>query len=243
MKFPSPTQVWHNALYNSIDPTRPGLSAKGKSVFITGGGAGIGVAIVHAFAKAGATKIAITGRRESKLLATKTDVEKAFDGVTITTFVGDITDQKAMDNAFATIGTVDIVVNNAGYLSDLASIKDSALDEWWRGFEVNVKGSFIVAQAFLKVASANATIVNVTAGMAHLQEPVPGFSSYAASKLASAKFFQLLQEENPELCIISVHPGIVQSEMVEKATIMEAQDDGKPWCRMRAGNMLTESFS
>ena len=227
MAFPSPTKTWHNTLYDAIDPARPELSLKGKSVFVTGGGAGIGVAIVQAIAKAGAAKIAISGRTESRLLATKVDVEREFKGVAVTVFVADVVDQEATDRAFATVGVVDVVVNNAGYLPNAAPIKDSAVAEWWRGFEVNVKGSFVVAQAFLKVASANATIVNVSAAMAHMQERLPGFSSYAASKLSSAKFFQLVQEENPELRVFNVHPGVVKSDMLKKVGLTEGHDSGR----------------
>ncbi|KAK5174348.1 uncharacterized protein LTR77_001428 [Saxophila tyrrhenica] len=60
--MPSLTKTWHSQSYPSIDPLRPELSAKGKVVAITGGGGAIGAATALAFAKAGASKIAIIGR-------------------------------------------------------------------------------------------------------------------------------------------------------------------------------------
>lgn len=71
--LPSMTALWRNAPYPAIDPTRPELSTniKGKTVVVTGGGAGIGARVAHAFAKAGATQIAILGRTEKTLKANK----------------------------------------------------------------------------------------------------------------------------------------------------------------------------
>ena len=233
MEVPSPTKAVHHELYAAINPLNPTLSAKDKTVFVTGGGSSIGTAIVTAFAKAGAKTIAISGRTDKSLLATKEAVENDFKGVKITTVNADVTDQETIDRAFTSIGTIDILINNAGYLPDLASVKDANLSEWWRGFEINVKGSFIVTQAFLKVASAKATLINVTAGMVHTPVPLPGTSSYISSKIASAKFFQLMQQEQPEMRFINVHPGVIQSNMLEKAASVKSvkvQDDGNVEC-------------
>ncbi|KAL8700834.1 MAG: hypothetical protein Q9224_000782 [Gallowayella concinna] len=224
---PSPTKVIHHDTYKGIDPTKSELSAKNKRVLITGGGSAIGRAIAKAFATARAKEIAITGRTEAALFETKELIETESPGVTVTPIVADITDQQAIEDAFLSFGTVDILVNNAGFMPDLHPIKDSPLNEWWRGFEINVKGSFIVTQAFLKVASPSAALVNITAGLVHIQDPLPGYSSYVSSKTASAKFFQMLQQEHPELRVINVHPGVIQSAMLEKNAQMEAQDDGK----------------
>ncbi|KAL8805456.1 MAG: hypothetical protein Q9200_005411 [Gallowayella weberi] len=222
---PSPTKIVHHDTYKGIDPTRSELSAKNKRVLITGGGSAIGRAIAKAFATARAKEIAITGRTEAALLETKEFIETECPGVTVTPIVADITDQKAIGDAFLSLGTVDILVNNAGFMPDLCPIKESPLEEWWRGFEINVKGSFIVTQAFLKVASPDAALVNITAGLVHIKDPLPGYSSYVSSKTASAKFFQMLQQEHPELRVMNVHPGVVQSAMLEKNAQMQAQDD------------------
>lgn len=243
MEFPRPTKAVHHERYAAINPLKPTLSAKGKTVFVTGGGSSIGAAIVKAFAEAGVTHIAISGRTDKTLLATKSAVENEFEHVQITTLNVDVTDQEAMDRAFESIGTVDILVNNAGFLPDIVPAKDASLSEWWRGFEINVKGSFVVTQAFLKVASAKATLVNVSAGMVHTQTPMPGMSSYISSKFASAKFFQLMQQENPEMRFVNVHPGVIQSDMLEKAALAEAEDDGNVECRLIPFDYCSHVFS
>ncbi|MCJ1455890.1 hypothetical protein MMC28_006247 [Mycoblastus sanguinarius] len=216
MELPSLTKTWRKASYPAISPTKPSLSVTGKTVFITGGGRGVGVAIARAFAVAGASTIAITGRTEKSLLSTKKEIESSHPTSKVLTLVADITDHNAIEAAFSTVGKVDILINNAGYQSDVLNIADSDLSDWWAGFEINVKGAFIVSRAFLKVAARDAIVVNMTTGLAELPAS-PGASSYGASKLAAAKFHDALQVENPALHVVNVHPGVIITDMSQKA--------------------------
>jgi len=81
-------------------------------------------------------------------------------------YVADITDSTAINYAFtstySTLGPIHVLVNNAALMPGPRNFKDSPMDDWWKGFEVNVKGGFIVAQAFLRVAARNPVIVNVS---------------------------------------------------------------------------------
>ena len=229
MELPSLTKTWHNASYPAISPSNPALSVVGKTVFITGGGAGIGFATANAFAEAGASTIAISGRTEKTLLSAKKDIESAHKGVRVLTFVADVTDQKAVDAAFASVRKVDVLVHSAGYLPDLVPITQSGIQDWWAGFEINVKGAFIVTQAFLKVAASDATIIDLTTGMVHFPA-LPRYSAYQASKMAELRFFDSVQLEHPDLHVVHVHPGVVVTDMSRKgldAGIVFPLDDGK----------------
>ena len=230
MEFPSFTKQWHRNTYGSINPSNAALSAAGKVVAVTGGGAGIGRSILKSFAVAGASTILITGRTEKTLLDAKKEIESAFPKTTVQTYAADITDEAAVNAAFASPGNqIDILVHNAGYLPNMEAISTSSAAEWWKGFEVNVKGSFIVAQAFLKHASKNAVLVNVTSGVAHLPT-FPHYSSYASSKLGAVKFFDGVQAENPDIRVVTVHPGVIKSDMSDKSTAhgeVFPFDDGK----------------
>ena len=229
MEFPSLTKTWHNAPYPAISPSNPALSVAGKTVFITGGGAGIGFATARAFAAAGASTVAISGRTEQTLLSAKKDIESAHKGVKVLTFIADVTDQKAVDAAFLSTGKIDVLVHNAGYLPQLVPITESGIQDWWAGFEINVKGAFIVTQAFLKVATRDATIVDLTTGMVHFPA-FPRYSAYQASKMAELRFFDSVQLENPNLHVVHVHPGVVVTDMYQKgldAGVDFPLDDGK----------------
>ena len=229
MEFPSFTKTWHNASYPAISPSNPALSVAGKTIFVTGGGAGIGLATARAFAAAGASTVAISGRTEKTLLSAKSGIESAHKGVKVLTFVADVTDQKAVDAAFASAGKVDLLVHNAAYLPRLVAISESSIQDWWSGFEINVKGSFIVTQAFLKKAASDATLIDVTTAMVHFPA-FPGYSAYIASKIAELRFFDGVQTENPEMHVVHVHPGVVATDMGQKALDAGANfplDDGK----------------
>jgi NADPH:quinone reductase-like Zn-dependent oxidoreductase len=99
--FPSPTSTWHTKTYQSISPTRPELSAKGKTVVVTGGGTGIGAETARYFAEAGASRIAIFGRREQPLLDTKASIEHKFPDVEVFVASTDVTNKNEVDAAFA----------------------------------------------------------------------------------------------------------------------------------------------
>ena len=217
MEFPSFTKKWHNNTYASIDPSKAALSAARKAVVVTGGGAGVGRSITQAFAVAGAATILITGRTEKTLLDAKKEIEAAFPQTKVQTFAADITNEQAVNDAFGSLNTkIDVLVHNAGYLPDVEPVSTTPVTEWWRGFEINVKGSFIVTQAFLKHAAKDAVLVNMTTGVAHLPT-FPHYSSYAASKLAAVKFFNGVQAENPDVRVVNVHPGVIKSDMSDKS--------------------------
>ena len=99
--FPTPTSKWHTTSYPSIAPSRPELSAKGKSVVITGGGTGIGAETARSFAEAGASRIALLGRREKPLLDTKASIEQSFPNVEVFVASTDVTNKRDVDTAFA----------------------------------------------------------------------------------------------------------------------------------------------
>lgn len=142
----------------------------------------------------------------------------------------DITDKPALVEAFAKIkevaGPIDVLVACAGYLSRLQPIAaaENNFDDWWKGYEINVKGNFNLVTAFFPVAAKNASIIYLSTGIVQLPY-APGYSGYATSKLAATKFFEYVSHEHPELFVLSVHPGVLGTEMSEKAM----RDGGPKW--------------
>lgn len=135
--FPSLTKTWHNDTYAAIDPRkRPELQLKGKTVVISGGGSGVGKGFTRAFAAAGASNIAILARRENVLQETKAEVEKEFPGSKVSPFAVDLVNLQSVEKAAEVIGSWDVLISNAGYLSSIASLEDSDPEDWWRAFEV-----------------------------------------------------------------------------------------------------------
>ncbi|KAL9637138.1 MAG: hypothetical protein Q9164_002391 [Protoblastenia rupestris] len=215
--LPSFTAKYHFKSYPSIDSSTHAF-ASGKNVFITGGGAGIGASITRSFAAAGAAVISISGRTEKALLDTKKDVEAAFSETKVKTFIANITDAEGMDEAFKAVGQVDVLVHNAAYLPDLVPITEADAGDWWKGYEVNVRGSFNVLRAFLAHSASGKVpvVIDVTTPPVHLPA-IPTQSAYAVSKTAAMKFFDVLQAEHPGVRVVHVSPGnVVTSEMGAK---------------------------
>lgn len=217
--YPCPVNTYHTDTYPAISPTLPHLSTKGKNVVITGGGSGLGPAFGHSLAASGASSISLIGRKEETLLQTKTKLEKEFPNTKIFIFITDLVDHNAVLRTFdaikSSVGTVDILVANAGFAPELLSIEESKLEDWYTAFDINVKGNFNLIQGFLPTASKTATVLHVSAGVAHIPY-LPGFSGYHASKLASAKMFDYLRHEHPDFFVLNFHPGIIKTAMSEK---------------------------
>jgi NAD(P)-dependent dehydrogenase (short-subunit alcohol dehydrogenase family) len=221
MEFPPYTKTFHNKSYPAISPTRPELSTAGKVVLITGGGSGIGPKIANSFALSGATKISILGRTESSLLSTKQELEAQHPALKILTFVADITDQPAVQHAFETtkkiFGPVDILIGNAGYMPDAAPLATTDLDKWMTGLDINVRGNLILYQAFLSNSSPNPTLLHVSTAAANFPALPGGLSAYAVSKLAASKMSDYFAAENPNVRVMTVHPGTPDTSMNRKS--------------------------
>ena len=135
--YPSYVPIWHNNTYEAISPKRPELSAAGKSVVVAGGGSGIGRAIAEAFAQAGASHVAILGRRVPALEDTKQLIVKKNPAVNVTVHGVDITNEQGLKAAASNVGTWDILVISSGVHQDPGHALDVQPEDWWRVMEVS----------------------------------------------------------------------------------------------------------
>ncbi|KAF4333432.1 short-chain type dehydrogenase reductase [Fusarium beomiforme] len=222
--------TYHHDTYDTISEKKPELSCKGKVVFVTGGGRGIGREIAKAFAVAGAKGIFIIGRTGADLLDAAEEIKSLSPGIPVPVHYAeaDITDREAVASAFThaneAFGHIDILIQNAGYLDAHRTLLDSDLDDYWKTFEINVKGGLIVTQQFLKQSQSGDTIINIGSGAGHLP-CIPGYSAYSSSKLAFAKMIEFVQDENPNLRVFKINPGAIPTEMQKKSGDIAAVDN------------------
>ncbi len=134
--FSSLTAEWHNDTYPSISPSNPALSAKGKTVIVTGGGRGLGPEMGRAFAEAGAARVVLLGRTQSTLEKAKDAIAADFPGTEVSTHVADVADEEAVRKAAEAVGGWEVLVLNAVIAPTPAPIAELSISEWWRGFEV-----------------------------------------------------------------------------------------------------------
>ncbi|RAO67739.1 uncharacterized protein BHQ10_003751 [Talaromyces amestolkiae] len=210
-----------STLHHDTYPAVAKASHKGRTVFITGASKGIGRATAISFAKAGAETIIIAAR--SSLTEVETEIIAAAKEVgaspRVIKLVLEVTDEKSVANAAAeiqrTVGKVDILINNAGYLEKWLPIAESDPIEWWKTWEINLKGLYLVTRAILPLVlqSETKTIINLSSIGAHLVSR--GASGYQISKLAVIRFTEFIVEEYGEqgVVAISVHPGGVLTDL------------------------------
>ena len=177
------TPTIHNDTYDFIKPEQFDLS--GRAVLITGASKGIGRAAAASFAKAGASYIGLGAR--SSVSATEKEVLEAASSVgkkppQVLALELDVSNAESVQSAAAGVtkafDRLDILINNAGYLPDFAPIVESEVDEWWRVYEVNVRGVYLVTRAFLPLMLKDGmkTILNMSSVGANLN--TPGASAY-----------------------------------------------------------------
>jgi cis-2,3-dihydrobiphenyl-2,3-diol dehydrogenase len=186
-----------------------------QAVLITGGGSGLGRAIVDRYVAEGA-KVAILDRSEERLLLVKAD-----HGDRVITVVGDVRsladNRRAVDACLDGLGKLDCAVGNAGIwdfgtdLLDLPADKlDQAFDEV---FHINVKGYLYLAKAAapaLVEAKGSMIFTISNAGF----YPDGGGPLYTASKHAAVGLVrQLAYELAPHVRVNGVAPGGISTDL------------------------------
>lgn len=153
-------------------------------------------------------------------MKTKQKIESEYKATKVLVYIADITDVTALEQSISTHakihGNFDVLVANAGYLPSNQSLLESSSQDWFKGFEVNVKGNFNLVRAFMPYAVPAAVVLSITSAVAHLPY-IPGMSSYAASKLAAGKVFEYLHHEHSDLFVLNIHPGMIKTSMSDKA--------------------------
>lgn len=154
-----------------------------KTILITGAGAGIGRATAQKFLDAD-WKVGLIGRRAETLIETAADHPNAL------ILPADVRDSVAVETVFqkaiSAWGRVDTVFNNAGIMLPGATIDEIDVDQWRELIDINLTGSFIVAQAAFRTMRAQTPqggrIINNGSVSAHA--PRWGSAGYTASKHA-----------------------------------------------------------
>jgi meso-butanediol dehydrogenase / (S,S)-butanediol dehydrogenase / diacetyl reductase len=203
MRSASPTTGTHGATGSPVT----------SRVLVTGGASGIGLAIVHEFARAGA-RIAVLDR-DAEALARVVNGPMAPE----LSLLADVSDEEAVTGAFAELdeawGGLDVVANNAG-ISIRQPFLETTLDAWRRTLEVNLTGAFLVAQhaARRMVGGGGGVIVNTASvsGMVGM----PHYASYNASKAGVLALTRTMALElAPNVRVNAVSPGYVLTPMQE----------------------------
>jgi NAD(P)-dependent dehydrogenase (short-subunit alcohol dehydrogenase family) len=187
---------------------------RGKVALVTGASSGIGAHLARSLAASGA-RIAAAARREELLCEVVRGI--AADGGTATAIRMDVTDPRSVEAGFERaereVGVVDVLVNNAGIAISKPALETTP-EEWDRVVATNLRGPFLVAQAFARRLirhGARGSIVNVGSIMG---ERVAGLvASYAASKAALLQLTRALALEwaRYDIRVNAIAPGYIET--------------------------------
>ncbi|HEX2110174.1 MAG TPA: SDR family oxidoreductase [Gaiellaceae bacterium] len=183
------------------------MSAGPRVVLVTGGGKGIGRAVVARFAAAGDRVIAI-GRDPAALART--------DAASVE--VCDVTDERQVTALFERVGPVDVLVANAGTAAS-APFERTTLSDWRAHLDVNATGVFLSARAALpgmrERDRGRIVVVASTAGRIGFRYS----SAYVASKHAAVGLMRAIATEvaGTHVTANAVCPTFVRTEMTRRS--------------------------
>jgi NAD(P)-dependent dehydrogenase (short-subunit alcohol dehydrogenase family) len=201
-------------------PTTPNaidldFSLAGKVAVITGAGSGIGAAIAAAFAAKGAWLALLDVDAEAaRVRASKLPEAKAW--------ACDVADEDSVAAAVAAVetemGGIDILVNSAGIV-DLAPAEEIGIAAWRRTLDINLTGSFLMAQAVGRrmIPRGSGRIVNMASQAGSIA--IEGHVAYCASKFAIIGMTKTLAIEwgRHGITVNSISPTVVLTDLGRKA--------------------------
>lgn len=175
---------------------------------ITGGGRGIGQQIATRLAESG-MHVYVAARSEDEVsrVATLTGGEA---------LTGDVSVESDVNAWFERMGPIDLLVNNAG-IGDVDPEPGMMGPDWWRTFEVNVRGSILCAQAALPAMrdARRGRIINVVSAAAFSPSSNAASLAYGASKAAVTRWTEQLARRlsGTGVTVFALSPGLVQTDL------------------------------
>ena len=189
--------------------------ADGKVAVVTGASSGLGAGFARAIGSVGAS-VVVAARRGDRLDALCAAL--ASDGIVAHPIVMDVTDpdqcKELVSSTVTRFGSLDILINNAGVGGSVPSHKE-APDHFRMVVDVNLMGSYWMAQAAVDVMRPGSAIVNVASlhGVTASRFPQAAYSASKAGVLGLTRDLASQWSQRRGIRVNALCPGYVETEM------------------------------
>ena len=187
-----------------------------KVALVTGGGRGIGKSIAKALVREGA-KVGICARTQSEVDEAVAEIRglKGDCEGWVCDVSGEESVKEMADRFLKRFGRIDVVINNAGVMTRPTPVTEIEVRKWDYTIAVNLRGPFLVTQAFLPsmIQQKSGSIVNMSSEVG--RGAYSNFAAYATSKWGLEGFTQTIAAElrSKNIRVNSVEPGYVATKM------------------------------
>lgn len=195
----------------------------GRNAIVTGGSQGMGRAIAEHFLREGAN-VVICARDTALLEKTCQDLRSsvADNGAKILAKTCDVSSEAQVRDlinfTMAELGSLEVLVNNAGIYGPMGPTESVSLDDWRRALDINLFGVLIPCRAAIPILkrATHGKIIILSGGGA--TNPLPNISAYAASKAAVARLMETLAEELRPfgIDVNAIAPGALATRLVDE---------------------------
>lgn len=212
------------------------MTRRSHVALVTGGGRGIGRALAIGLAQHGLA-VAVLGRTYEALASTVEACRGAgVDAGAVTADVGDASAvRSAVERVSQRLGTIDLLVNNAGLVDGDTGFGDADLDDVLHVMDVNLLGPMRVTHAVLPGMrrAGSGRVLNVNSGFAYRRTDAN--TAYGVSKAGLGRFTDLLAHQLADegIVVLDVSPGLVRTDMTESMA-MWSKMDAPPWGEVSA---------
>lgn len=204
------------------------MDLKGKTAVITGAGKGIGLAIAELLAKEG-VNLGLISRTASDLETLKASLAGEH-GIRVAAAAADVSKREEAESAVsalkAELGTIDILINNAG-IASFGTVLEMDPAQWEQIIQVNLMGTYHMSRAVLPdmVAQNSGSIINIssTAG----EKGFATGSAYCASKFAVMGLTESLLQEvrKNNIRVVALTPSTVNTALARDNNLKIGDED------------------
>jgi NADP-dependent 3-hydroxy acid dehydrogenase YdfG len=200
----------------------------GRVAVITGASSGIGEATARALARDG-YRVALLARRGDRIRALADELGEGAIAIE-----ADVTDRDSLvaaaERVKSELGGADILINNAGVML-LGPFSPEQRDDYRQMLDVNLLGAITATEVFLEqIVEAGGDLVNISSVAGRTARPRNAV--YAATKWGIVGWSEgLRQELQPNVRVMVIEPGAVESELTDHITHEETKAFSKQYVK------------